>query len=496
MTRSALKSVFDVTPAHPAPIQRAACPACTTEDRMAIQPKLTLSRPGDSYEQEADRIAERIVSTRPMPLTGPLPVSPLLQRQPAEEDEEEQETLQEKPAGGVRKSAALGHAAAAVTSGGRRMTPAERAFFEPRFGRDFSRVRLHDGPRAAEAARNIGARAYTLGSDIAFAAGQYAPDTHTGRRLLAHELTHTVQQANTAGTVHRVVQRDLSIEPTHRAEPLRRLSAGQVRRAIRFNTNRYDPDSIRLIQQVVGGDATPQGAMTESIVRSIAILQRDFGLPQNGQVGPRTFALISRLNRASSAPTGPGDCLTRFSVATVNNFQAEYTSNPVVRDILARFIVQARFEPRCRCQDFQYRQYICGTVSRQPPPVAMGGPALQTPTPMNGAFSRIPGGRLPRCGGAITHEDGDTSAGSGVGPNYGHRTQGQGSNDRYLPNRANGCEYRGYDVVGLRNISLAAFIGHTYRFDLRFRGEIIQQHQGASRQVAERQWRLRRNVTL
>ncbi|WP_146348159.1 eCIS core domain-containing protein [Phaeobacter marinintestinus] len=496
MTRSALQSVFDVTPAHPAPIQRAACPACTTEDRMAIQPKLTLSRPGDSYEQEADRIAERVVSTRPMPLTGPLPVSPLLQRQPAEEDEEEQETLQAKPAGGVRNSGALGHAAAAVASGGRRMTPAERAFFEPRFGRDFSRVRLHDGPRAAEAARNIGARAYTLGSDIAFAAGQYAPDTHTGRRLLAHELTHTVQQASTAGTVHRVVQRDLSIEPTHRADPQRRLSAGQVRRAIRFNTNRYDPDSIRLIQQVVGGDATPQGAMTESIVRAIAILQRDFGLPQNGQVGPRTFALISRLNGASSAPTGPGDCLTRFSVATVNNFQAEYTSNPVVRDILARFIVQARFEPRCRCQDFQYRQYICGTVSRQPPPVAMGGPAVQTPTPMNGAFSRIPGGRLPRCGGAITHEDGDTSAGSGVGPNYGHRTQGQGSNDRYLPNRANGCEYRGYDVVGLRNISLAAFIGHTYRFDLRFRGEIIQQHQGASRQVAERQWRLRRNVTL
>ena len=79
--------------------------------------------------------------------------------------------------------------------GGGRALPAEtRAFFEPRFGMDFSNVRVHTGARAEEAAESIGAKAFTLGNDIAFSSGQYSPSSHEGRNLLAHELTHTVQQ--------------------------------------------------------------------------------------------------------------------------------------------------------------------------------------------------------------------------------------------------------------------------------------------------------------
>ena len=73
-----------------------------------------------------------------------------------------------------------------------------RAFMEPRFGHDFSQVRIHTHGPAAESARSVNALAYTVGSDIVFGAGQYAPTTNTGRRLLAHELTHTVQQASSA----------------------------------------------------------------------------------------------------------------------------------------------------------------------------------------------------------------------------------------------------------------------------------------------------------
>jgi hypothetical protein len=65
---------------------------------------------------------------------------------------------------------------------------------ESRFGRDFSEVRVHTGTSAAESARAVGAIAYTAGSDIVFGSGHYAPHTARGRRLLAHELTHTVQQ--------------------------------------------------------------------------------------------------------------------------------------------------------------------------------------------------------------------------------------------------------------------------------------------------------------
>lgn len=84
--------------------------------------------------------------------------------------------------------------------GGGEPLPGEvRAFFEPRFGRDFNDVRVHTGPRANEAARSINATAFTLGRDIAFRSGAYRPETTRGRRLLAHELTHVTQQTSPRG---------------------------------------------------------------------------------------------------------------------------------------------------------------------------------------------------------------------------------------------------------------------------------------------------------
>ena len=77
---------------------------------------------------------------------------------------------------------------------GRPLDASTRAFMEPRFGQDFSGVRVHTSPEAARSARDVNALAYTAGRDIAFGAGQYAPDTTHGRQLLAHELAHVVQQ--------------------------------------------------------------------------------------------------------------------------------------------------------------------------------------------------------------------------------------------------------------------------------------------------------------
>ena len=74
-------------------------------------------------------------------------------------------------------------------------------FFEPRFGHDFSRVRVHTDVKAAEAARSVKARAYTVGHDIVFGTGQYSPQTESGRGVLAHELAHTIQQ-NASGKQH------------------------------------------------------------------------------------------------------------------------------------------------------------------------------------------------------------------------------------------------------------------------------------------------------
>lgn len=81
-----------------------------------------------------------------------------------------------------------------LRSPGQPLDPATRTFMEPRFGRDFSRVRVHTDGKANESAQVVNALAYTVGQDIVFGAKQYAPETTVGRQLMAHELTHVVQQ--------------------------------------------------------------------------------------------------------------------------------------------------------------------------------------------------------------------------------------------------------------------------------------------------------------
>jgi hypothetical protein len=78
-----------------------------------------------------------------------------------------------------------------------------RSFFEPRFGRNFNQVRVHTDPHAAEVSRALNARAFTVGDDVFFGAGEYRPGNSGGRRLIAHELAHTVQQAHNAVKIQR-----------------------------------------------------------------------------------------------------------------------------------------------------------------------------------------------------------------------------------------------------------------------------------------------------
>ncbi|GAC1347452.1 MAG: hypothetical protein NVSMB27_12900 [Ktedonobacteraceae bacterium] len=86
-----------------------------------------------------------------------------------------------------------------LTSSGQPLDAGTRAFMEPRFGHDFSQVRVHTDAKAAESAQAVNALAYTVGRDVVFGMGQYAPGTGEGRRLMAHELTHVVQQQGTVG---------------------------------------------------------------------------------------------------------------------------------------------------------------------------------------------------------------------------------------------------------------------------------------------------------
>ena len=98
--------------------------------------------------------------------------------------------------GGCPRCAASAHGAAGSIGSGQPLDAATRGFFEGRFGADLGAVRIHAGPDAGRSAAAMGAQAYTLGSDVAFAAGRFDPHGSTGRELLAHELAHVVQQTH------------------------------------------------------------------------------------------------------------------------------------------------------------------------------------------------------------------------------------------------------------------------------------------------------------
>lgn len=163
-----------------------------------LQAKLTVNQPGDPFEREADRVADQVMRmTEPSAMQrqcNSCAEEHKLQRKCAECEEEEKKTgLQRKETSGAPQFAPPS-VHQVLNSPGRPLDPATRAFMEPRFGYDFSRVRIHHDQRASESARAVRALAYTAGKHIVFSAGQYVPSSVGGQQLIAHELAHVVQQ--------------------------------------------------------------------------------------------------------------------------------------------------------------------------------------------------------------------------------------------------------------------------------------------------------------
>lgn len=162
---------------------------------MGLQRKLTIGPSTDLLELEADRIADQVMSARPHPAVGG--AVPRVQRYTGQ--------------GTGNADTAPASIDRALASPGRPLHPALQEDMGRRFGFDFSRVRVHLGAAAERSARDLNADAYTVGHDIVFGTGRFAPGTQDGRRLLAHELTHVAQQSGAGGTrVGRGSRRGLS----------------------------------------------------------------------------------------------------------------------------------------------------------------------------------------------------------------------------------------------------------------------------------------------
>jgi hypothetical protein len=160
-----------------------------------LQRKLAIGEVNDPLEHEADRVADQVMRM-PAPELAANSVPPRISR-PREGGGRPQGKVEASP---IEAPASVHEV---LRSSGQPLDQATRAYFEPRFGHDFSRVRVHSNEAAAGSARDVNASAYTVGHNMVFDAGRFTPGTHEGRRLISHELTHVVQQGGMARALQR-----------------------------------------------------------------------------------------------------------------------------------------------------------------------------------------------------------------------------------------------------------------------------------------------------
>lgn len=429
----------------------------------------------------------------------------LLQRKCACGGQGECDECTKKPNGWLQRRATQSASSAtapdvvhqALRAPGRQLDGVTRRDMEARFGENFGDVRVHTDVGAAESARAVNAHAYTVGRDVVFATQRYAPQTPQGRRLLAHELTHVVQQRGgvavqgklsigepgdrfereadaiadavtegkdaatvqlRTGTARGPIQRDLATPPPAVAPAAQPdLTPAQITEAINFNRARYNEANTRLIQNLLGGGLVT-GTWTEDNIVAIAATQEEYGLHKDGKVGHTTFLFLNHEQELEGAATSTDECLVSFMLVGPDP-QAFGRDDPTHCHFGSHFRIEAEFSPRCNCAEFQFRQFIAGHWRRT----------------RAGAISHLP---IREPGGVLRDafiEDTDTAD---PVPHYGHRLDAVGAlvEDHYIDEnghdeQAHGCRYRSEDFPGFSPFG-DCLAGDRYDLLMRFRGEI------------------------
>jgi hypothetical protein len=271
-----------------------------------------------------------------------------------------------------------------LNSPGQPLDANTRAFFEPRFGHDFSRVRVHTDGQAMESARSVGALAYTVGRDVVFGAEQYSPGTTEGAELLAHELTHVVQQSAGARHTSTVVEVACQDNTTEREAE---IGAEAVMSAHVAPAPSAAPLKIARRDSPGGKPAvTPPAVAPATAAPRHACVKSEY-IP----------------NRQSGALNMGGRMFEAFGMLI------DWEHDP------------AR---NCDCSCGEYRQYVRGHYIYNGKPLAK-----------------------PLWGGAFLEEDVYHEDGDGKGHRYGHRGDEAFQNDVFdSPDRLTGCSYKGMDL--------------------------------------------------
>jgi hypothetical protein len=231
------------------------CPDCLRKKGLGLQARLEVGPSDDPFEQEADRTADQILGSS----TGAVPRRP--------QSATAARAVRSMPSTGSERTEGIAPASVdrVLRTPGEPLGAATRDFFEQRFGHDFGHVRIHADSQAAESARDVQARAFTVGHDVVFAGGAYAPHGQDGKHLLAHELTHVVQQTPS-----------LRRKPAKRSKPAPPPEPDPLCDTFDFQTARGDVES-QVARAIASGDVLP-------LIRSLKPIRRCASPEQQSQV--------------------------------------------------------------------------------------------------------------------------------------------------------------------------------------------------------------------
>ena len=375
-----------------------------------------------------------------------------------------------------------------LRSSGQPLDPATRAFMEPRFGHDFSRVRVHCDAQAAESAQSVNALAYTVGHGRDLWAGPISPGTSAGRRLIAHELAHVVQQGDRQGGVSGLaldspaseseqaaerdggsgggrrsggrrsqfgrtrMQRDLATpEPTPEPRARPDLTEAQIREALRFDRTPYDEAEDAgwcraSLAGAVPGQSTFDGVLESADDAGATSPPPEDRRPMTG-LGP-SVSCIEERTAEGSCNTPNGTCLPR--VPRGRSSRADRCNSrprPGTTRLPGHHIMGT-------AQSSSAVQLLPSSSIASSSSALLQDRVAAPIKTFSNLFPNIPGGRLP----AASREDGMAECAS---VNSGHREQASQDStttrcgeNRYIDDagttdQANGCTYRGEDFPAI-----------------------------------------------
>ena len=255
--------------------------AAGTTNRLPIQAKLTVGEANDPMEHEADAMADKVMR---------MPQQTFIQRKCEHcKEEEKTKSVMRKAEGGnagIQAPSSLASTINATTGKGEPLPQRSQNFMENAFHTDFSRVRLHTDNQAVEMSEGIQAKAFTHGNDIYFNSGQLNTESKDGQKLLAHELTHTIQQND---RVNRLIQRTPADEATRRRAAISAARARAFHRVniayLRINGTAPGFSEAEELQRVRGLIA-PDIVNFDQIVEIVGSIMTRLGADSNIEIGP------------------------------------------------------------------------------------------------------------------------------------------------------------------------------------------------------------------